>query len=367
MRDVPGRRIAGKYELLERAGEGGMAVVWRAMTIGVGGFERPVAVKRTLPALAANPEFVQMFVEEARVGATLDHPNIVHIHDFAADEHGDLYLVMEWVEGLDLRRMAHAHAMEGQVFPWPIASAIMIEVLRGLHAAHTRATETGDVAPVFHRDVTPQNVLVSTKGTVKLTDFGLARAMDRAKVTSPGVVKGKLSYLAPELTRDAPPSVQTDVFGVGIVLWETLAGERLFDAPTDREVIEKVALASVPDIRELRPEVPPALADIVRTALSVDPAHRYRTAREMVTAIARVLRTLDGPVDGDVIAESVLKAREWAGIATGRRSVEDLEAERLRRTEAVRTALLAPPDLEGGSGAIPLLLDRKKQRPGTDR
>ncbi|AKF08044.1 serine/threonine protein kinase [Sandaracinus amylolyticus] len=358
-RDQPGRRIAGKYELVERAGEGGMATVWRAITLGAEGFERPVALKRAHPALAIDPQFVAMFVEEARVNATLDHPNIVHIHDFGSDEHGEHYLVMEWVEGLDLRRLVHAHALVEEQVAWPIAVAIVVEVLRGIYAAHTRETPDGDAAPIFHRDVTPQNVMLAVSGAVKITDFGLARATDRARVTNPGTVKGKLGYLAPELTLDHPPSALTDLFGVGIVLWETLAGERLFDGASDVEILQKVARASVPPIMAIRPDVPPALAEAVHTALARDPAHRFPDVRAMGLALRRVLRDhLDEAPDMHAIAMEVRDAREQLGLGTGRRSVSSLDVEHARR---VRAALFGTSsDERDASGAIPLELSRKK-------
>jgi serine/threonine protein kinase len=363
MRDAPGRRIAGKYELLERAGEGGMATVWRAVTIGAQGFERPIAFKRAHPALAADRDFVAMFVEEARVNATLDHPNIVHVHDFGEDEDGLHYLVMEWVEGLDLRALVHAHDLDDEHVEWPIVAAIGIEMLRGLHFAHTRVTEDGDLAPIFHRDVTPQNVMVAASGAVKITDFGLARAMDRARVTVPGVVKGKLSYLAPELTIDAPPSAKSDLFGVGIVLWEALAGQKLFDAPTDREVLGMVARADVPWIQDVRDDVSPEIAEIIHTALARDPGDRWLDARAMGNALARALRRLPDPVDADAIAEEVALARRRLGLVTARRSLADIEREEAERRAAVAAALLGPHGQadDPGGGAAPLPLTTKKR------
>lgn len=338
-----------------------MATVWRAITLGAQGFARPVAIKRALAALNTDPHLVAMFVEEARVSAHLDHPNIVHIHDFGTDEHGEHYLVMEWVEGLDLRRLVHARAMADEHVSWPIAAAITVEVLRGLHAAHTRETPNGP-SPIFHRDVTPQNVMLGVTGAVKLTDFGLARSMDRARVTRPGTVKGKIGYLAPELIQDQPPSALTDLFGVGIVLWETLAAEKLFDGPTDLDKLRKVARASVPPIMAIRPDVPPELAHVVHTALARDPRERFPDARAMAVALRRVLRMLDEPPDMHAIAEEVRAARDRLGLGTGRRSVADLEAEQQRRNAAVRAALFATPSEElDASGTIPLELTRTKK------
>jgi serine/threonine-protein kinase len=175
-----GKVLAEKYELIDVAGEGGMATVWRARTRGAAGFARTVAVKRILEGLSDNPEFVAMFVEEARVVADLSHPNVVQIHDFDADDEGNYFLVSEWVEGLTLSAWCIAHESVGWKTPWPLLCGVGIEVLKGLGAAHERRDEEGRPAPVFHRDVTPHNVLLGLNGIVKLTDFGLASAMDRA-------------------------------------------------------------------------------------------------------------------------------------------------------------------------------------------
>src|SRR5690349_20591693 len=170
-RDRPGKVIAGRYELLEPAGEGGMAIVWRALTRGAGQFARPVAVKRIHAAKGADQSFVRLFEEEARVGAGLQHPNIVQILDFGLDDDGDYYLVMEWMEGLDLHQWVRSHPRGIRATPWPLVTAIGIEVLRGLAAAHDRVIDDGTLVPIYHRDVSPSNVLLGTNGTVKLTDF----------------------------------------------------------------------------------------------------------------------------------------------------------------------------------------------------
>jgi eukaryotic-like serine/threonine-protein kinase len=341
MRDAPGRRIAGRYELIERAGEGGMATVWRAATLGAHGFSRPVALKRALPSLASSPEFVEMFVEEARVHASLDHPNIVHVHDFGQDEHGELYLVMEWVDGLDLRTFVHAHDLEEDHVDWEIVAAIGLEVLRGLHFAHTRRLPDGRPSPVFHRDITPQNVMLGAHGSVKVADFGLARAMDRARITSPGMLKGKIAYLAPELVEDATPTAKSDVFGVGIVLWEALAGEKLFDAPTDRDVIARVMRADVPPIQDIRDDVSDAVAEVVHVALARDPADRWADARAMGSALARALRELPELVDAHPIAEQVHDMRRR--LARASRSI----APRGTDLEQRRTVAAALHDVPG--------------------
>lgn len=286
-----------------------MAEVFRAVTHGAAGFQRQVAIKRILDHLSEDPTFVAMFVEEARVTAALQHPNIVQIHDFDQDEDGAYFLVMEWIDGVNVYDWMKANREARAATPWPIVTAIGIEVLKALGAAHENTNTRGEPAAVYHRDVTPQNILMGADGIVKLTDFGLARAMDRARMTQPQMVKGKLSYLAPEMTTGADPSVQTDLFGVGIVLWEALVGQKLFDGDGPLEVLTKVKEAVVPSVYAARPDIPEALHDVVHRALSKDPADRYRSARSMVRALANILRMTPSSTSADVLAKSVASVR----------------------------------------------------------
>ncbi len=297
--------LGGKYEVLELAGEGGMAKVYRGQTHGAAGFTRPVAIKRVLAPLSQNPEFLKMFVEEARVVSELDHPNIAQIHDFDRDRTGEYYLVLEWVDGLTLGEWRDAYRSRGEHAPWDLTAAVAIEVLNALHAAHIRTDADGNAAPVFHRDVTPQNVMISSCGVAKLTDFGLAKAMDRSSITQPGFVKGKLSYLAPELTYEADPSAQTDVYSVGVVLWEVLAGEKLFKDKEPRELIDSIRDMSIPDLTAWRDDLPDRLLAIIDKALRRDPADRYGSSREMARDLAALLSELAEATDADVIAKSV--------------------------------------------------------------
>ncbi|MCA9666881.1 MAG: serine/threonine protein kinase [Myxococcales bacterium] len=302
--DRAGTVIAGKYKLQELAGRGGMASVWRGFTLGAAGFRRPVAIKRILPGLEEDRQFLTMFVEEARVGAELLHPNIVQIHDFGEDEAGRYFLVMEWIEGLDLGRLLRAYGLVNAHTPWPLISAITIEVLRGIGAAHERGR-----GPVIHRDINPQNILVGMGGVVKVTDFGLSRAADRGRITNPDIVKGKLSYLAPELTLGADPSVQSDLFSVGVVLWEALAGRKLFTGQDDVELVLGVRAAEIPSLAAQRPGLPDALYRIVHRALEREPGARFADADEMARALASLLRSINRRTDARVIARAAVTAR----------------------------------------------------------
>jgi len=307
-------RIAGKYELVEKAGDGGMATVWRGLMHGAAGFRRPVAIKRIRQELMANPEFVAMFVEEARLGSQLLHSNIVQVYDFERDEKGAYFLVLEWVEGLDLRRYWGSYAENGQRTPWPLIVAIGIETLRGLSAAHERVDDAGRRAPVIHRDVTPQNVLIGTNGLVKLSDFGLARAMDRAPMTRPEIVKGKLAYLAPEIASGAPASTRSDIYGLGVVLWEALAGRQLYEGDTNMDVLLKVRAAEAPPLTLLRDDLPIDLVAAIGRALATAPEERFPTARDFLRTLAQILRGVHQSTDSYALGHSVIEARIILGM-----------------------------------------------------
>lgn len=311
--DEPGRIIVGKYELVSPAGEGGMAVVWKALVRGAGSFQKMVAIKRIQAGKNADPSFIKMFEEEARVGSQLQHPNVVQIMDFGRDEEGGYYLVMEWVEGLDMFQWVRSYHRAMKVTPWPLVSAIGIEVLRGLSAAHERVTDTGEPAPIIHRDVSPSNILLGVNGTAKLTDFGLARAMDRASMTRPNVIKGKLAYCAPELITGAKANARTDIFGLGVVLWEALAQKRLFTGKNDLEVLLAVRKGDIPPLSNERDDIPPALETVIQQSLAQNPEERFQTAREMARALAAVLRSTTEHADAEPLGASVRAARARLG------------------------------------------------------
>jgi serine/threonine-protein kinase len=307
--DTPGRIIAGKYELVSCAGEGGMAVVWKAVIRDAAGAGRAVAVKRLHPASDADPHFVKLFEEEARVGSHLRHPNIVQVLDFGLDEEGSYYLVMEWVEGLDMLQWIQSFSRAAERIAWPLVAAIGIEVCRALSAAHERVDERGVPAPVYHRDVSPSNVLLSMSGAVKLGDFGLARAMDRARMTDPNVIKGKLAYCAPELIKGGAPSPQTDLYALGVVLWEALAQRRLFTGKNDFDVLLAVVKNEIPRLETIRSDLPPSLTAAVHRALAFDPVARFMSATEMAQALTDVLGPERSRGTTELLGESVRAAR----------------------------------------------------------
>lgn len=305
----PGEVIGQKYRLVEVAGRGGMATVWRAQLDGARGFCRPVAVKQMHPHLAEQPAYVDMFVEEARVGADLKSPNIASIYDFV-EQDGNFYLVMEWVEGVDLGAYIHYVNASGSKTPWELAVAVGIGVTRALIAAHERVLEDGEAAPVVHRDISPHNVLLTGGGMVKLIDFGLSLATDRrSELTEPGVVKGKMSYLSPEIVAGGRPSAFSDQFACGSVLWETLVGQKLFDGATDFDIYTKLREGQVRPLRPLRPDVPKSLVSVVQRALSPHERARFPSVREMARHLSAVLKAAGARRDlhalmGSAVAET---------------------------------------------------------------
>lgn len=307
--DAAGRVLAGRYELVEQIGEGGMAVVWRAIQRGSSPFQRAVAVKRIRGALVRSSESLEMFAEEARVGCELQHPNIVGVLDYGFDENGEPFLVTELVTGMHFGDWVVGHVRFGKETPWELTAAIGVEVLRGLDAAHTRRDASGAPSPILHRDVTPPNILLDQSGSVQLADFGLARAMDRDRLTRPEIVKGKAAYLSPELVRGEPPSVQSDIFAVGIVMWEALSGNRLFKGENEVMSALLVRDAKVPLLGMKRPSLPLGLCSIVHRALERDPANRFGSAREMLEALRSTLRVLPHSTDSFSLRDSVIEAR----------------------------------------------------------
>lgn len=306
--DKRSRVLAGKYELVSRVGKGGMAIVWKARTLGVAGGP-VVAIKRLLVDISADEATLRLFAEEARIGKQLRHPNIVAVLDFGPDDDGVYFLALEWVEGVDFLDYMRSYHQTKRHVPWPAVAAVALQTLEGLKAAHDRVDEMGLHRPVIHRDVTPSNILLGENGLAKLADFGLARAMDRMTQTLPNVVKGKLSYTAPELARGGRASPTSDVFALGVTLWEALAGKRLFAGSTPLEVIKAISAWSIPPLQQIRPDLPPAVARVLLRALERAPEARWQNAGEMLTALEQELSRLPDPTDPGRLGMSVTKAR----------------------------------------------------------
>lgn len=277
-----------KYRVLKKLDSGGMAEVYLAEAESLQGFKKKVAIKRVLPDLAQNRQFIAMFLDEARIGLHLNHANVVQVFDIGvADD--TYFIVMEYVDGVNLKTIFQATHGRGFPVSVPVAVFIMIEVCKALSYAHELTDEGGRARGLVHRDVSPPNVLLSKRGEVKLVDFGLAKAVGQLEHTDPGVIKGKFSYLSPEAVEQKEVDSRADIFSAGILLWELLTNERLFLGETDLDTVNLVRQATVPSVVNLNPQVPPPLEKVCRRALARDRTRRYQTARELGDALADVL------------------------------------------------------------------------------
>ena len=270
----------GPYKLIERISVGGMAEVYKATEHGVEGFERTVAVKRILPHIAEDDEFITMFKDEAKIAGQLQHGNIAQIYNLG--QQGDsFYIALEYVAGKDLRNIFTRCQQQGRAMPIAQACFIVMKVGEGLDYAHNKRDKHGRHLNIVHRDVSPPNVLVSYEGEVKLIDFGVAKAAGRVSRTQAGILKGKFGYMSPEQVRGMPLDRRSDVFSLGVVLFETLVGQRLFQGDTDFATLEMVRTVDVPAPSSKNPEIPKDLEAIIMKALSGEPETRYQTAMEL--------------------------------------------------------------------------------------
>ncbi|MFH1131886.1 MAG: serine/threonine-protein kinase, partial [Pseudomonadota bacterium] len=275
----------GKYELLYRIGVGGMAEVFVARTRGAEGFVKHVVIKRILPVFNEDPDFVRMFVREAQLAVQLQHANIVQIFDFDHVD-GTYYMAMEWVDGTDLRRTQLASRDRNLPVPQTIAVHVGVETLKGLHYAHSTSCQ-GRPLRLVHRDISPHNLLVSFAGEVKIADFGIAKVAALASGTFSGTVKGKLAYMSPEQVNGEHVDQRSDLFSLGIVLWELLSGKRLYGTEgSEGELIAKVRRAKIPPLRGLNPGVPEELELVVNKMLAPAVEDRYWDAKEALADLS---------------------------------------------------------------------------------
>lgn len=281
--------VYGEYRLLDRIAIGGMAEVFRAKRKGVEGFEKIVAVKRILPHLSHNKGFVEMFINEAKMVAGLSHPNIVQI--FELGKIGDYYFIaMEYVDGMDLRTILGRVRGKGIIPDVDLAALIASKVGSALEYAHRQCDPEGRPLRIVHRDVSPQNILISREGEVKLVDFGIAKAAVKATQTDSGSLRGKLLYMSPEQAWARPIDNRSDIFSLGVVLFEMLSGRTLFIGDSEMSILERVREARIIPPSTLNPAVPIELEAVVTRALRKKPEDRYQDASEMLTHLDSYLR-----------------------------------------------------------------------------
>ena len=326
----------GHYELLIRLGRGGMASVWVARERApVSGKQRLVAVKAMLPELARDSAFRAMFLEEGQIVRSIDHPHVVKVHEVSED-HGILYMAMEWVEGDSLRTVIK-EARRRRAIPAEIAVKIIADAAAGLHAAHELRGWDGELRNIVHCDVSPHNILVGLDGRAKLVDFGVANATAHSDLGADDKIKGKFGYMSPEQARVEKLDRRSDVFALGIVLFELVTGERLFRGENAAHSLELVKKSKIPNPAELNPRLSPQLVTIVQKSLERDLSRRFQTARQMSEALERYLvedRVMVSPASVGQLVRRVLGSR----IETQRQALR----EALTASDGVVAAGLVP-------------------------
>ena len=297
-------REFGKYHLIERVATGGMAALYRAKLYGAGGFEKDLAVKKILPQLGQDDDFVQMFMDEAMITVTLSHGNIAQVIDFGEID-GEYYLVMEYVDGVDLQCLLKRCCEDDKPVSAMLAAHIVQEICRGLDYAHNKLGPDGEPLQIIHRDVSPQNVLISFEGQVKLVDFGIARAASRISSTQAGVVKGKVGYMSPEQLTAQPIDGRSDVWAAGVILYELLSLERPFEGGSPQETMARISRGAYKPPQKINKQVDRKLAAVIKKALERNVKKRYATAGKMAQALASYLHSHREPPGAMAVAELV--------------------------------------------------------------
>jgi hypothetical protein len=300
--------IFGRYELLEKLGEGGMAEVFKARLRGGAGIDKVLVIKRILPQVSSDPEFIRLFVNEAKIALPLTHGNITSTFEFG-DVEGQFFLAMEYIHGQDLATVLHRCGETRTRLPVEATLFIASEIAKGLNYAHSFTSPTGGRIQVVHLDVSPQNVLISYDGAVKLTDFGIASLHRRPDAD--GKIRGKACYLAPEQAQGKDVDGRADIFALGAVIYEALTGIRPFDAPEDLAAVAKVIKAEAPPPSQFRPGLPVAVEEVVMRALSRDPAARFQRAADLQVALSQVMFSIAPSYTAQDLAEAMRDMFAW--------------------------------------------------------
>jgi eukaryotic-like serine/threonine-protein kinase len=321
-------RVLGRYAMYEQFAAGGMATLHYGRLLGPAGFSRTVAIKRLHSHLSEDPDFVAMFLDEARLAARIHHPNVIQTLDVESSE-GELFVVLDYVHGDSLSRLLREARRIGEPATPALVCAILFGALEGLHAAHEARDPRGEPLELVHRDVSPHNILIGTDGIARVLDFGVAKARGRAQTTRVGQLKGKLSYMAPEQLRGGKVTRRSDVFSAAVVLWEALTGTRLFQGDDEGDVVNRLLAEEIPRPRQYAPGITSELEAIVMRGLERDPAKRFPTARHMALAI-----------EGLALMATPIEVGEWvervAGVTLAHRAerVAGIDAEFSRVIDA---------------------------------
>ncbi|MCB9585241.1 MAG: serine/threonine protein kinase [Polyangiaceae bacterium] len=326
--------VVGRYAIYGEIAAGGMATVHLGRLQGEAGFQRTVAIKRLHPQFSKDPDFVNMFLDEARIAARIRHPNVVSTLDVVNSD-GELLLVMDYVHGESLSKLVRIASAEGGFVPLSVASGIVSQALLGLHAAHEAKTERGEPLGIVHRDVSPQNIMVGADGVALVLDFGVAKAAMRASTTRDGQIKGKIAYMAPEQFGGGEMDRRVDVFAAGVVLWEALTSRRLFAGQDVAETLGRIASGKVEAPSKFRPEITPELDAVVLQALASDREQRFPTALAFAEAIEGAVRVASSREIGAWVDTN-------AAIGLGERSARLSEVESSSHIVAKPVAVAAP-------------------------
>ena len=335
----------GRYELIKKIATGGMAEIFLARQAGIEGFEKLLVLKRILPHLAESEEFIEMFLHEARVAVRLNHPNIVQIYDLG-EEGGSYFIAMEYIHGEDARRIWRSCEKAGMTLPIPLACRIAIDAAAGLYYAHNKTDAAGNPLNIIHRDISPQNLLISFEGAVKVVDFGIAKAADQATQTKSGVLKGKYSYMSPEQASGLDIDQRTDQFALGIVLYELLTFQRLFKRSNEIQTLTAVAECDVKPPSTINPNIPPELDAIVMKALAKEREDRFKDLQEFQLALE----------------EWLMSTRQASSSALLSNFLKSLYADRLAQEaqQAAREELPFERDLSTGGSVISQRIQRRR-------
>jgi len=327
--------IFGEYKILKKLATGGMAEVFLAKRIGMKGFEKLLAIKRILPQFAQNEEFIAMFIDEAKLAAKLNHRNIVQIYDFGSHQ-GSYYIAMEYVFGKDLRSVLKKSKEGWQRLPLAQCAYIITEAAKGLEYAHTLRDVSGKSLQIIHRDISPQNILLSYEGEVAVADFGIAKAASQSTETRVGVLKGKILYMSPEQAWGKMIDRRSDLYSLGVVLYEMVTNRKIFDADSEFSMLEKVRNAEVPFPPDVFADLPGDFLHIVKKALEKNPENRYQSAHEMRVDLENYLLTTQERLNEMVISDYLKKLFR-----------EEIEEEKKILTESTKILVEKPALVEG--------------------
>ena len=364
-----GTRI-GKFDVISEIGTGGMAAVYLARSTGTGGFNRLVAIKVMHPHLSQEDSFVEMFLDEARVAATIQHPNVASILDVGIED-GLIFLVMDYVEGDSFSNVEKMAVNLRRRIPLGITLRVVLDALAGLHCAHELTDHAGHALRIIHRDVSPQNIVVGVDGVARIVDFGIAKAESRITNTQVGLIKGKLNFMAPEQIRGAALDRRVDVFGMGVTLWEAVTLRRLYAGDNEFETARKILSGEYPSLLDYDPKLPPVLDAICHKALHADPDQRFLSAAEFAECIERELgahvaapREVAGFIAG-VAAQKLEKERRAVREASRVEDdfVEEDDEPAFISTTMVDMPVRPPPAVEAISGVLPSSAAPRAQAP----